>query len=322
MLWDALSNAWNRLNSDRKIRALRAEHGWIGSIRRVEVTHGVNGWHVHAHVLEFWDAEVTEELLIEHEEACFEAWSSGLVRRGLAAPRRAVGTDLRLLDRANTAQDAAAYVTARATSTETIALELTDAVGGKSAKLSNRTPWQLLSGAMQGDTADAALWREWEQGSKGRRALLRSTGVREAYPALTDEVDVDAADETESELLSLTEELWVTLLDHGSPAELLAAAEDGFENADKLADVALVATVWDRLQVAQAAAVAYLENHGLVDGLIVADLDDERRWHERRALDLAHQEQERAVQAAQPPARTILKPLPWDSGEHRSAIGL
>jgi hypothetical protein len=284
-LWNALSSAWHRLNNDRQVKALRASMGWVGSVRRVEVTHGRNGWHVHAHILETWEKpSSTGQRLAEgvygplgfaqtYENACFKAWSSGLLAQGLVAPRRAVGTDLRPLDLSQSAREIARYVTSRATAQESVALELTDAVGGKLAKRGNRSPWQLLAASMAGDKEACRLWFAWEQGSKGRRALLWSKGIRDRYEALTEDLDLDEPDERETTILALEEELWSKLLVIGCPGELLAVAETGFRSEPTF-------SLWDKLAAAQAAALSYLADRGLDGaGLLITDLEREKTWN-------------------------------------------
>jgi hypothetical protein len=286
MLWDALSSAWHRLNNDRHVKALRASMGWVGSVRRVEVTHGHAGWHVHAHILETWEKpSPTGQRLAEgvygpldfvqtYETACFKAWSSGLLAQGLAAPRRGVGTDLRPLDLSQSAREIARYVSARSTSRESVSLELSDAVGGKLAKGSNRSPWQLLAASMAGDKEACRLWFAWEQGSKGRRALLWSKGIRDRYEALTEDLDLDEPDERETTILALEEELWSKLLVTGCPGELLAVAETGFGSVEPMF------SLWDKLAAAQAAALSYLADLGLDGaGLLITDLEREKTWN-------------------------------------------
>jgi hypothetical protein len=286
MLWPALSASWHRLNNDRQVKALRASMGWVGSVRRVEVTHGLNGWHVHAHVLESWEKPSPSgqrlaegvygplDFVQTYENACFKAWSSGLLAQGLAAPRRAIGTDLRPLDLSQSVCEIARYVSARSTPRESLALELSDAVGGKLAKCGNRSTWQLLAGSMAGDLEARRLWLAWEQGSKGRRALSWSTGIRDRYGSLSEDIDLDAPDERETTILALEEELWSKLLQVGCPGELLAAAEAGFCSVEPMFEV------WDKLAAAQAAALSYLADRDLVGaGLVITDLAREKTWN-------------------------------------------
>lgn len=285
-LWDALSASWHRLNNDRTVKALRLSMGWTGSIRRVEVTDGENGWHVHAHVLETWERSfaVGDRLLDgvsgprdfeqTYEAACFGSWSSGLALSGMAAPRRGVGTDLRMLDLSNAPDAVAKYVTARSRVSESMALELTDAVGGKVAKRGNRSPWQVLSAAMAGDGLSFARWREWETGSKGRRALLFSAKIRDRYAVNLDEPDIDSPDEFETELVLLEEVRWVELLEVGNPGVMLREIETAY------ASLTEDATVWERLSAGQDAALNYLAGLGIDDGLIVVELGSEQAFYE------------------------------------------
>jgi hypothetical protein len=193
----------------------------------------------------------------------------------MAAPHRAHGSDLKVMDLSSPAHALAQYVTARVRLRDGLALELTDAVGGKTARLSNRTPWQILADAMRSDIGSLVLWKEWEEGSKGKRALLWSTGIREAYgDVLTAALDLDAPDELEYELLGMEGELWSDLLQVGKPGELLAVVEAGF-HSDPSDDL------WGRLEAAQNAAIGYLLDRGLCwDSWYAPDLDVARQHAE------------------------------------------
>lgn len=57
-LWDHLTTAWGAVTTGSGQRRFKQEkelYGVAGYLRLVEVTHGSNGWHVHAHVLLFLD---------------------------------------------------------------------------------------------------------------------------------------------------------------------------------------------------------------------------------------------------------------------------
>ena len=41
--------------------------------------------------------------------------------------------------------------------------------------------WELLDGAIDGEVAPLRLWREWERGSKGRRQIGWTKGLRERF---------------------------------------------------------------------------------------------------------------------------------------------
>jgi hypothetical protein len=173
----------------------------------------------------------------------------------MEAPTREHGVDVKLLDLADPAAAVAAYITARSTP-EGMASELTDAMGGKRAKGGNRTPWDLLNDAMEGDRRARALWHEWERVSKGKRGL--TWGPMKTLLGVADVSDQDLADDADLEatiLASLTKEEWTALRRRpDGPADLLEIAERAYISGDRedlderleaaMCDVALTLLDW------------------------------------------------------------------------------
>jgi hypothetical protein len=197
-LWDALSQAWRAATTgNRSIRdRWSAVPGWT---RRVEVTHGENGWHVHVHALLYIREGFADSQLVGLAESMFGAWSARLQRAGLAVPdSRLGGLDVRRLDLADALESVAGYH-AKGTY-EAIALEV--AGPGKSGRRRSRTPMQILRDLLDnGLRRDWALWHEWEAGSKGRRAITWKRGFRDALELQAPRDDVDLANEGEELLI-------------------------------------------------------------------------------------------------------------------------
>lgn len=204
-LWDALSSAWaaatGNYRSARDAMERERVEGWA---RVVEATHGVNGWHLHVHALVFLRGDA-------HRlgDTMFDCWAQRLARTKTAAlrtpDRDRGGLDVRVMDLRESAGEVARYV-AKATfeATRAVASEL----AGQHTKAGrgNRTPWQVLADlAAADDPQDRAIWREWEQGSRGRRALTWKKGTRELLGLGADPEDDELADD-----LALTERVEVT----------------------------------------------------------------------------------------------------------------
>ena len=191
--WDAVSDAWAAA-AGRSTGARRAREaaGVVGWARRVEVTWGRHGWHVHVHALVICAAGAD---VAELGDAMFHAWAARLARLGLTPIRDSGGLDARALSLDEAREDVAGYV-AKGTYDEQVlqaALEL--AGNAKLGRRGNLTPWALLHAARAGNRQAAALWHEWEQTSAGRRALTWSQDLR-AELGLGDELDdEDLADE-------------------------------------------------------------------------------------------------------------------------------
>lgn len=227
-LWDAYAAAWTASTSGAAWKADQFVYGsefprevksgkragqivldWrIPSIRVVEVTEGVNGWHVHVHALLFLAASTTPADLETVAAGMFARWSRSLVSAGLDAPTRAHGTDARLLSTAGAAESLGEYFT-KTVYGETAEAASFEAARGdlKDAKNGNRTPFGILRGlvlARSGEVDpttldvehDEALWGEWERASKGRRQIAWSPGLRALLlPDVEDLTDEEIADE-------------------------------------------------------------------------------------------------------------------------------
>ncbi len=211
-LWDALAVAWNAATSgeawadeqgglgvpmSREVKSGKSrgevrESVRVPIIRTVEVTHGKSGWHVHVHALLFLRRPVTDATVDQLADGLFDRWRRSLIRQGLRAPiRDKGGLDARAATAA--AGGFGDYFT-KATYGN-LAREL---VRGdmKQGKGQSRTPFELLA-AVVGEAdyveGDRARWREWELGSKGRRQLTWSPGLRELVAVAPELTDLEAA---------------------------------------------------------------------------------------------------------------------------------
>jgi hypothetical protein len=226
--WDALSDAWAAATGrSRGARRAMEAAGALGWVRRVEATWGRrHGWHLHVHALVFVrDGDQAQAL----GEAMYAAWHARLERVGLTPIRDSGGLGVQLLDLDQARADVAAYV-AKGTYTgrDRAALELVGS--GKLGRGSNLTPWGILDAAAAGDDQAAALWREWEDASHGRRAVTWSASVR-AELGLGEDLDDDELGEQVDDVDELVDELVATWDGADWPA-LRRAAVDLLEVAE------------------------------------------------------------------------------------------
>lgn len=173
--------------------------GVMGWARAVEVTVGVNGWHVHVHAVVILAGDVAEAKhnALELGAAMFDRWSAGLAKTGFTAVKHKGGLHVSVTDAAE--KRLAEYLTKDQGSTPTdrereaaakmkashgkkarkLALEATlgDA---KSGRRGGKTPFQLLDSIDPSDPGQQlAQWREFVEASAGRLALTWSAGLRE-----------------------------------------------------------------------------------------------------------------------------------------------
>ncbi|MDF0529779.1 hypothetical protein P0W64_09320 [Tsukamurella sp. 8F] len=221
-LWDGLSTGWRRAfggtpwTGDRGYRRKdgtlrpprigdRDRFGVGGLVRAVEVTHGGNGWHLHAHVLVVTvgglgvglvdDIEdqlsdmVAQRVTVDRDwlarqamaAAVFERWAAGLTKAGLEMPGSAA-VDLRPIG-----DDGDEYVSAYlAKSTYDVARRLGAEVAAgaitKTGRGRNRTPFELLGGLVTDPDAPGfgvRTPRHWHVLADGNEVLVVDTDTNE-----------------------------------------------------------------------------------------------------------------------------------------------
>lgn len=180
-LWEAMSGCWRAVGADKSVRLMRSELGHLGFIRAAETTHGDNGWHPHLHPIHMFGSAVTADDVAALHRVQFRAWAAAAGRLGLEAPREAA-QDLHVIAGLGAHRQVGDYF-AKATyepTAQAVGWEMTSTqTKSRSRAKDSRTPWDILRDVQAtGDEGDARLWREWEQSSKGRRAITWSRGLR------------------------------------------------------------------------------------------------------------------------------------------------
>ena len=235
-LWEAAGVGWRRAISGRGWVAV--EHLVDGWVRVWEVTHGANGWHVHVHLVVVLPKGSTAADLEVVASGMFERWSRGLQASGLDAPRR-VGQDWHIVSGDAAAVELGDYLSKMADSVEPdtagLGLELTHTMPGRSAEgLRTRPVWSLLDDLVQtGEAVALERWREWERGSKGRKQVGWSVGLRERFaPDVEEATDDDIAGQElgsrADDVLRLDLDAWRELVRvPGRPLAVIEALEAG-----------------------------------------------------------------------------------------------
>lgn len=253
-LWNGVSDAWHKVTSGRAWEAIQDTYGAevervvtrgrragqtvtesrIDWVRVVEVTHGVNGWHVHVHAVLFLPAKIREADCQTIAWSMYGRWSDSLVRSGFAAPILERGLDVRLWEDGE--NGLADYFT-KNVYYGNIAAEATRS-DFKKGKNGNRSPFQILADLLEfsdtGDITDPAtftdlnLWHEWERYSLRRRQQTWSVGARARLvpdqPELTDE-EIAAQDEGTEDLCTLDQANWSKIVANGWECEVLEVVE-------------------------------------------------------------------------------------------------
>jgi hypothetical protein len=180
-------------------------HQYDGSVTTVEVTYGVNGWHIHSHELFIFDKPVED--LRKFRQDVYANWTKACLYSGieitkpLAFHRRSVQIDHLCGDHV---QKMTSYLTKIANSdTWGLSAEMTKGIVKKSQN-GNITPFGMLHEIAQasGDIKKsiykkwAPLFFEYAQTFKGKQAIRFSKGLKAKYGLedLTDEEVVNAED--------------------------------------------------------------------------------------------------------------------------------
>lgn len=231
MVWDAVSACWKAVTGTASWRGSaktagdRARYGIEHWFRAVEVTHGVNGWHVHIHVLLFHDRVLGVAAQEEMSDRLFGRWAGKAERLGMHAPSRQRGIDVVHLPAGTDGASAIGAYTCKGMLTG-IAAEVTTGQIAKAGKAGNRTPFSVLADigvAMAAGvdcSRDLAIWYEWERDSKGRRQTAWSMGAKDALGVnvLADEQIEESLEDLEDAetIAGIDREVWRDLASDAS----------------------------------------------------------------------------------------------------------
>lgn len=222
----AFMTAQRAAKSNRLYAKLKADCGYMGAVRALEVTHGGSGWHPHCHELVFLSPDTDPD---RWREGMARSWSAAADRAGLSMNEH--GYDLRptfgaveeyLSKYGHEPQSELPW----GTSSELTKLHVKQGRGG------SETPFGLLRLSFYGIEQAGALFREFAGVFKGRRQLvwtpnLRAVLLGEETPELTDEELVTMAEEGLQLLGQLSPAQWRVVLANDCRGELLEVASGG-----------------------------------------------------------------------------------------------
>jgi hypothetical protein len=170
----------------------------IPIVRTVEGSRGENGWHIHLHLLVFFDGgSAPADRWGEISDRLTDRWDVSVRAAGGSLSRKAQSAEL-VDPSAASSERVGSYLAKSVFSgsgESAIHWEMAGGVGKRSS--AGRTPWQLLADSTAGDERAAALWTAWELGSRGHRQMYIPVALVDRY-GLRDETDeeaVAAADE-------------------------------------------------------------------------------------------------------------------------------
>ena len=191
--FNALNEAWRYVKTGRAYQVDKKRFGILGDIRAVEVTHGENGWHPHAHILVFTSRQ------LEFDEMCAWAarldarWAQGLAKVGWPQGKPGVRFTMVPVTKGKGVAAYVAKVQEKGLGNEIARADMKDAREG------NRTPFSILADFGNGALADdLELWWEYEAATAGRSAIRWSPGLwAKLMPDEDDLTDEEIAAEDE-----------------------------------------------------------------------------------------------------------------------------
>ena len=228
-LRDDVAECWRRVQRGAAWARLKARCGIVGVIRAMELTHGANGWHPHLHVLILAKPGACVEMTLRH--ALYARWAAFVGKMGLGVVSETHGVDLY---RAHSVQAAGDYVAKWGCDAELTKWHV------KKGRGKNRSPWQLLAAAAEGDVEARIRWREFAAVMPGTCHITMSHGLRDLYldgPELSDaeiaalEHGIDPAEIVrntgETIVGHIRRGVWVRVMRAGLAVDVLEAVETG-----------------------------------------------------------------------------------------------
>lgn len=186
-LWDALSYCWRGITGTASwrggVRMIgdKERFGIEHFVKSVELTHGLkNGFHPHLHVVLFLNKVLSDDELAVLRNRFYERWSNAALRKGLDAPTKVRGIDIKqVVSGAESLKKLASYLAKG--NVGKLSYEVADGAM-KIAKGDNRTMFQVLGDlGVRKTTRDLAIWREYERVSTGRRQISWSKGAKDFF---------------------------------------------------------------------------------------------------------------------------------------------
>ena len=214
---------------------IHGTHQRLGYVRSLEVTHGVNGWHPHFHIVLFMN---DDELLTDGKtlQRLKEVWVECLIKNG--ADKRKIDDLLKIALDLRGGDYVSDYIMKFGrepieVNGWTIAHEVTKANSKAASRMIggdwHYTPFQLLGYATNGDVQAARLFHEFAQAFTGKRMNYWTNGLKDYFGIndIDDEQlaeESDAAEVEEELVIYLNPSEWRSVLESNTRAELLEVA--------------------------------------------------------------------------------------------------
>lgn len=211
---DLISDTWRRVVRGDPWKRIKDRAGLVGYTRTLEITFGLsNGWHPHLHFLMYADEPANAQVAAYLRAQIEARFTKFLAKAGAIKhlPDAVHGVDVRPVAADGSISSLGMYVSKMA---DAMAAEMS-ASDAKNGRLpAHMSPFQLLD---LSDGWAVNAWREYVEGTKGKRSIYYSRGMRDKLgldAEKDDQTIVDEETETKVEVSgAIDADLWADIVD-------------------------------------------------------------------------------------------------------------
>lgn len=242
-LLDAFTQALRKFKQGSSYKRACKRLGISGSIRALEITDGLNGWHPHAHTILFLEGRSVSRNSVHAE--LFKLWESAAARAGFEGQLSPKAFDIQDASKVKT------YVTKLGTEYRWSAEHELVKAHSKSGSSYSMTPFDMLRAyAVDPDSGQLlARFAEYVVNFHGRRQLVWSNGLKKRLlgtDGLTDEQIADSIGELDEVLARITWDEWKLIRQHNLQGHVLTVVSDyGQDGLNHFLDEYRSKSVWD-----------------------------------------------------------------------------
>lgn len=204
---DAVLGSWRKLlqgsawAGSKTTSGMRDRFRVSGYIRSTEVTYGSNGWHVHIHALFFTDDQLSDTEVSAFGDELHTRWARFVEKSTGKVPTRQHGVDVQRVDQDGQVlgkylakvQDEGKSKTEKWSASAELAR-----ADVKRGRGDNFVPFELLDEDHDLPAAQRRrLWAEYYEGTKGRRCITWSRGLKDRF-GIGEATDEEIIEDTEA----------------------------------------------------------------------------------------------------------------------------
>jgi hypothetical protein len=220
-LLERFTTALMKFKGQRSYERARKDFGIAGSIRALEVTHGANGWHPHAHTILF----LRESPPLRHVHmVLFSLWKSAALRAGFEQALSPQAFDVQ------DASEVKNYVTKMGTEYQWNAEHELVKAHSKRGSSHSMTPFDMLRGLLDEARPELrARFAEYAACFNGKRQLVWSNGFKKELLGTdgpTDEQIAESIGEDDSVLADISPHEWTIIRRHNLQGQVLQIVSD------------------------------------------------------------------------------------------------